>query len=192
MADRNTTSPAPRGPSSRPLWKRALLLGSLLVIMSAVAASGYWLAGRRVWTDGRELRMPAGDANLREVLWTHPQPVQGDFNTEAQEYEPSVSPDGQELYFVRGKPMQSGGGETEANGADLYVSHRRNNAWTDPVPLDDVNSKYDDLGPRLTADGKFLLFYSDRPGGVGGYDIWAAPRTEKGFGPAFNLGPSVN
>ena len=34
----------------------------------------------------------------------------------------------------------------------------------------------DSLGPRVTADGKFLLFYSNRPGGLGGYDIWAAPR----------------
>src|SRR3954462_10202073 len=106
-----TTTTDQRGPRAailRPLWKRALLLGSLLVIMSAVAASGYWLTGRRVWTDGQSLRMPASDAKLREVLGTPPQPIPGDFNTEAQEYEPSLSPAGQELYFVRGKPARNG------------------------------------------------------------------------------------
>src|SRR3954449_10791974 len=154
MASTNQQGSSSGGISRRPVWKRALLLGSLVVIMSAVAASGYWLAGRRVWTDGQSLRMPASDANLRSVLWTHPQRLDPAFNTEAQEYEPSLSPDGQELYFVRGKPTQSAG-EAETIGADIYVSYRRNNVWTDPVPLDDANSKYDDLGPRLTPDGKF-------------------------------------
>src|SRR5436853_195134 len=52
----------------------------------------------------------------------------------------------------------------------------------------------DDLGPRVTSDGRFLLFSSNRPGGIGGYSIWAAPRASAGggWGTLFNLGPSVN
>ena len=67
-ASSNQQGSGSAGTPTRPLWKRALLLGSLLVVMTAVAASGYWLAGRRVWTDGQSLRMPASEANLREVL----------------------------------------------------------------------------------------------------------------------------
>src|SRR5215207_6999409 len=191
MAGLTSTTSARSPGARRPLWKRVALLGSLVAVMGVVAASGYWLAGRRVWTDGRDLRMPAADANLREVLWTKPQTLGPTFNSDAQEYEPSVSPDGQEVYFVRGKPAQ-GDGKGESTGADIFVSYRRNNAWTEPVALADVNTPFDDLGPRLTPDGNFLLFYSDLPDGVGGYDLWAAPRTGTGFGPAFNLGPSVN
>ncbi len=77
--------------------------------------------------------------------------------------------------------------------AHIYTSHRHDGAWTPAESLAAVNGPTDDLGPRVTADGRFLLFYSDRPGGYGGYDIWAAPRAKDGsFGTPFNLGPTVN
>jgi hypothetical protein len=41
-----------------------------------------------------------------------------------------------------------------------------------------VNSLYHDAGPSLSADGLDLYFYSDRPGGSGGYDIWVSTRPE--------------
>src|SRR4051794_19104466 len=158
------------------------LLG--VVVGVALAGAAWWIIGGKVWTDGRDLRVPASRTSPREVLWTSPKPLDASFNTPDQEYEPSVSPDGTELYFVRGKA---------ARNADIFVSYRRNNQWTVPEPLAGVNSDADDLGPRLTADGSFLLFYSDRPGGLGQYDVWAAPRRpEGGWGTPFNLGPSVN
>ena len=76
--------------------------------------------------------------------------------------------------------------------ADIYLSTRTVDGWTDPTPVDAVNSNRDELGPEPTADGSALYFYSNRPGGVGGYDIWVSYRGSTGWRPAVNLGPGVN
>jgi len=153
--------------------------------LCALFIAGIWfVAGKKVWTDDRTISVRSSDAALREVLWTVPQSPGEPFNTADEEYEPSVSPDGNELYFVRGKAGKN---------ADVFVSRREHGKWLDPAPLAAINTPADELGPRLTPDGRVLLFYSDRPGGVGGYDIWAAERNGDGsWGQPFNLGPTVN
>ena len=155
-----------------------------VLLCAALAAGVWWAAGRRVWTDDRTIHVRDADASVREVLWTKPVPPGRVFNTDAEEYEPSVSPDGGELFFVRGKPGKN---------AEIYVSRRVRGVWTEPAALVGVNTEADELGPRLTPDGRFLLFYSDRPGGQGGYDVWAAKRGEDGtFAEPFNLGTAIN
>jgi hypothetical protein len=157
-------------------------VAAALFLLGAAGAI-LWVAGRTVWTDGQSTRVAAADARLREALWAVPKPLETDLNSADQQYEPSLSPDGTELYFVRGKP---------GRGAHIYVSYRRDNTWTPPAPVDAVKGPTDDLGPRVTHDGRFLIFSSDRPGGLGGYDLWAAPREQGGWGLPFNLGPGVN
>ena len=44
------------------------------------------------------------------------------------------------------------------------------------VPLTRINSTQHEIPLFLTADGCLLYLASDRPGGVGGYDIWVARR----------------
>lgn len=172
---------------------RALAAVTAVIV---IAAAAWWFSGRRVWTDGELVRVADRDVRPRQILWGAAQPVAG-LVAAGQAYEPSVSPDGDEFYFVLGKAGGNGAAAGSPN-ADIYVSYRRNGAWATPVPLAEVNSPFDDLGPRLTGDGKFLLFYSNRPGGYGGYDLWAAARryddrgAAAGWGTPFNLGPTVN
>ena len=170
-------------PPGKPTHRRRLWWGIGVAVAIAVIATAIWFfAGYKFWTDGNTIRVADRDANLRHILWTRPLPLEG-FSSVEQVYEPSISPDGTELYFVRGKAGKD---------ARIYFSARHNNAWSQAVPVDAVNDSFDSLGPRVTPDGRFLLFYSNRPGGFGGYDIWAAPRTDGGWGKPFNLGPQVN
>jgi len=57
-----------------------------------------------------------------------------------------------------------------------------------------VNSPYADGIPSISADGLELHFCSKRPGGSGGYDLWATMREKRdgAWGDPFNLGASVN
>src|ERR1700722_17903378 len=133
MADASKSSPR--------RWLRwAIALGC---IGGLLVGGVWWFRGTKGWTDGLSIHVTQSDARLREVLWTPPEALATEFNAGEQQYEPSISPDGTELYFVRGKPGKN---------ADIYVSVRQDNKWSTPTPLDAVNSPYDDLGPRVSAD----------------------------------------
>ena len=183
MTDVPTTGEA-SAPGQRrrvPRWTWWVIGGTVAASLCVISAL-WFFAGTKTWTDGGALRVADHDTRVRQIVWTKPKPLDG-FSSDEQVYEPSISPDGTELYFVRGKA---------GKGAHIYVSHRRHNAWSKAEPVEAVNGQFDSLGPRLTPDGSFLLFYSDRPGGFGGYDIWVVRRTEDGWGTPFNLGPNVN
>jgi hypothetical protein len=64
--------------------------------------------------------------------------------------------------------------------------------WGAPVRLPEpVNSPGAEWFPRLTADG-WLYFGSNRPGGLGGNDIWRARADAEGRWRVENLGPAIN
>jgi hypothetical protein len=67
--------------------------------------------------------------------------------------------------------------------------------WTEAVNLGPtVNSSAWDGGPSISADGLSLFFFSGRPGGSGGFDLWVTTRTtvSEPWGTPVNLGPTVN
>lgn len=161
-------------------------IGLAALALGAVAAGLYWRFApevRRYYADGDTIRAPRETTTPRDILWQPPVKLSDLINTGEQDYEPRLSWDGLTLFFVRGKPGEN---------ADIFVSSRAPSGWTEPAPLTDINSSYDDLGPAPTADGKALYFYSDRPGGSGGYDIWVTRRGEERWQPPTNLGPAVN
>ncbi|HRX83408.1 MAG TPA: carboxypeptidase regulatory-like domain-containing protein [Phycisphaerae bacterium] len=183
-ASSTSATPAPAGRPRPRRWLIAAVVVLILALMSAAA----WRSQPRstpVYTDGRTLRVPAARARVRDVLWKNPVSLGAAINIAGDDYEPTLSADGQELFFVRGK---TGG------GADIYQSRRAGDAWSQPTPLAALNSAADDLGPHLSADGLTLYFYSDRPGGAGGYDLWAARRNTRDtdFTEPFDLGARVN
>ncbi|MFD3408289.1 OmpA family protein [Aquirufa sp. HETE-83D] len=62
---------------------------------------------------------------------------------------------------------------------DLFVSFFEEGRWTRPLELgDEINTKYSETTPFLSADGKTLYFSSDRPGGQGSQDIYLTRRLD--------------
>ena len=84
------------------------------------------------------------------------------------------------------------GGE---GGRDLWYSEfqRRENSWTTPTNLGpEINTKGDELFPTYALNGD-LLFASDGHKGLGGLDIYVAPKEEEmKFGKPENLGTPIN
>lgn len=78
---------------------------------------------------------------------------------------PSITPDGKTLYFVSN--FKGGQG-----GMDIWKSELKpNNRWTDPVNLGpSINTKYNEVFPQVSDE--VLYFSSNRPDGIGGYDIY--------------------
>lgn len=78
---------------------------------------------------------------------------------------------------------------------DLYKVVRLLDSWTDAERLPEpVNSAYNDLFPFLLIDGTTLYFSSDRPGGMGGLDIYQSTfdPVSGTFSEPSNLGPPFN
>ncbi len=166
-------------------WAKWLLIGLPLIGLPATG----WLVWRLApvhhayYSDGDTIRQPCAIITPRDILWQPPIDLGHVLNTSSQDYEPRLSWDGQTLYFVRGR---AGG------NADIYVSRRTPCGWTEPKPLTDINTDFDELGPEPAPDGKAIYFYSDRPGGRGGYDLWVSRRGPSGWQAPMNLGPAVN
>jgi hypothetical protein len=67
--------------------------------------------------------------------------------------------------------------------------------WSEPIHLGPVlNSAFEEEGPEISKDGLSLYFYSLRPGGLGGEDLWVSqrPDPDAAWGPAVNLGHVLN
>lgn len=110
----------------------------------------------------------------------------GVVSTPASEVRASVRPDGQRI--VWGSTDRPGG----AGGWDLWQARLDGKRWVDAQPLA-INSTDKDFDPLFSADGRWLYFFSNRPGGQGGDDLWRAPvQADGGFGTPQNLGAGVN
>lgn len=82
---------------------------------------------------------------------------------------PNPSRDGTEITFASTR-LGGGGG--------LFVATRLSTSdpWGEPVSLGGSLSSNAN-GPRISRDGRTMMFFSTRPGGVGGFDIWMTTRT---------------
>ena len=76
-------------------------------------------------------------------------------NSSYNDFAPTLSPDGSCMIFNSNR-----GGRYQ----DLYITHLKNGAWTEPEALAEVNSPFNDETPFLSQDGNTLIFSSDRDG----------------------------
>ena len=90
-------------------------------------------------------------------------------NSTALETSCSISADGNTLFFTSSRD----GGE---GGLDIYMSRRLpDQTWGLPQNLGpQVNSKYNEDFPTLSADGQTLYFCSEGHNSMGGYDIFTS------------------
>jgi hypothetical protein len=97
--------------------------------------------------------------------WSTPENLGPTVNSSSHDDAPFITADGLTLFF---SSMRSG-------GSDLWVTTRptTEDNWVTPVNLGPaVNSSSSDEFPSISADGSTLYFHSNRPGGLGGHDLW--------------------
>jgi hypothetical protein len=74
---------------------------------------------------------------------------------------------------------------------DIWMSRRAAGGWTAPAPVSfDTEAK--DYDPAYSPDGCCVYFFSNRPGGLGGDDLYRVPVIGDGFGAVEHLDASVN
>jgi Tol biopolymer transport system component len=124
--------------------------------------------------------------------WSAPVNLGPVVNSPFNDFAPAVSKNGLSLYFSSNRPGSSG-------PIDIWVSQRNSlsEPWGVPVNLGPpVNTPFGERAPAFSRDGHWMFFVSERPGGVGGDDIWASWRSnihdDFAWQPPVNLGSGVN
>ena len=118
--------------------------------------------------------------------WSAPTPPV--FAGDGVEADPFFTPDGGSLYFISTRSLEG----KKRKDLDIWrVDRGADGVWGAPVHLPEpVNSAGSEWFPRPGPDG-WLYFGSNRPGGLGGNDIWRA-RIDAGHWMVENLGAAVN
>lgn len=83
----------------------------------------------------------------------------------------------------------------EGSQCRIVFSALKSGKWSDPKVLNEnINlQKFESKHPAISPGGDTLLFVSDRPNGVGGFDIWMSiDAGNDDWGPAMNMGPVIN
>lgn len=116
--------------------------------------------------------------------WSKPAGISA-INTKAHEAAIGLSNDGQKLFIFK---------DDERGNGDIYMSRLDSSGWSIPEKLrGDINTNAWEGSASVSADEKTLYFSSERPGGLGGKDIYKASLQANGsWGNVENLGPAVN
>ena len=171
-------------------WSKGIPVGSPL---STVFNEG----AQSLSSDGKTMyyTICQGDCDLyfstinSDGSWGHPLKLPPAINSEkSSEKQPSISPDGQMLYFVSNRPGGLG-------GFDIWVSVKNpNEVWGNAVNLGQpVNSPGNEQSPFIHFDNKTLYFSSNDHIGMGGQDIFVSHLTDSGkWSEPLNLGYPIN
>ena len=111
------------------------------------------------------------DQDLESAVWS-PGVLVLELSSPGRDTRTSVRRDGREIFITSNR---TGG----VGGLDIWVATREDSSdlWSTPVnPGPSLNSAADDGSPALSRDGRTLYFFSTRPGGFGGRDIWFTVR----------------
>lgn len=120
--------------------------------------------------------------------WSAPSNFGTPVNTKKNNGIASFTGDGQ--YVVCGRCNEVDG----LGSCDIYGAILTGNSWGTPVNLGPIiNSKAWDAQVSISADGKTLIWASNRDGGYGDQDLWISKKNESGnWSAAKNLGNTIN
>jgi outer membrane protein OmpA-like peptidoglycan-associated protein len=116
--------------------------------------------------------------------WAFASNIGNKVNTLYHESSLALSADGNTLFIYN-----------DVNGGDiLYCERQPDGTWGEPISLPGIiNSSFQEKSISISKDEKALYFTSNRPGGLGGTDIYRATKDTKGhWSNVKNLGPRIN
>jgi outer membrane protein OmpA-like peptidoglycan-associated protein len=110
-------------------------------------------------------------------------PIAFPYNTKYDEAPLYISPNGDVLYFRINKK----------NNSDIYTSQFVNQVWTKPEAIREINSKFNETGISISADGNDMYYCSDESKIARNYDIFKRSKQKNGkWGKAERLSSLIN
>jgi len=128
-------------------------------------------------------------SELRKGIWKSPVKEKIGISSSYPETSMCISPDGNEVAFVRDA------GKKGIGGKDIFIVKRvKEKKWSKPQNAGiTINSRYDEESVRYSRGGDTLWFSSAGHNTMGGFDIFYSVRSTDGsWGPAVNAGFPLN
>ncbi len=127
----------------------------------------------------------------RNGTWTVPVNMGEPVNTGAWESQPSLSADGETLFFVSSR--RGGKGKMDIwKAVKKAITSEGLPVFGNVVNVSELNTTGNDLSPFLHADGKTLFFASDGLPGLGGKDLYRTCLKNGFWSAPVNLGYPIN
>ena len=117
--------------------------------------------------------------------WSAAKNIGTTINSEFNNSNLTLSPNGNTLFIYN---------DGEGNGDILFSERQPDGTWSEAKPLPgSVNSSFRESSASITKDENTLYFASERPGGLGGSDIYSCTKDSHGAWTRIkNLGEGIN
>jgi outer membrane protein OmpA-like peptidoglycan-associated protein len=130
-----------------------------------------------------------------EVTYGRPEPFSTDINSKFHDAVVTFTKDQSQVYFTRNN-YSHGKSATDDQGImklKIYSAKKSGKSgWGNEENMPFNSDEYSCAHPSLNVEGNKLYFASDMPGGFGGMDLYVSEMEGGKWGPATNLGPSIN
>ncbi len=174
-------------------WSEAVNMGPPLNTPGNEGAQSITADGRHLYFTACNRSDGVGSCDiyhsrLKGGQWSRPENPGRPLNSHAWDSQPSVSADGQTIYFASSRPGSIG-------KMDIWKATRNgDNGWDEPRNLGDViNTSGREMSPFIHPDNQTLYFASDGHIGMGGLDIFYSRKDEEGnWTEPVNMGYPIN
>ncbi len=118
--------------------------------------------------------------------WSEPANVGSPINTKTHDACVALSADAQQMIIYRTSKDDISG--------DLYTTQATIDGWSAPEKLGpQINTEFKEVSACFSPDGNSIIFSSDKPGGLGGKDLYKVVKLPNGkWSLATNMGNSIN
>ena len=142
------------------------------------------LNGAPILDEEGKIQLQIYEASFNGTNWGNVKPLS--FNKGNDSYmHPSISPDGEKLYFASNK---SGG----YGGFDIYFAEKNGDNWSEPINMGpEINSNGNEGFPYMPPNG-VLFFASNGHKGLGAIDLFMIDISSNRWGDLLNLGAPIN
>lgn len=143
---------------------------------------------RRAGGYGRDRQEDFYISRWSDGFWGMARNAGAPLNTAGNEGAQSISSDGRSMFFTA-CDRNDGQGR-----CDIYYSVFDGKRWSPGINVGSpVNSPYWESQPSINANGRMIFFVSNRPGGMGGMDIWySVGKTNGKWNNPVNPGKIIN
>lgn len=118
--------------------------------------------------------------------WSEPELLPLAINSTEWDSQPSLSSDGNTLYFTS---LRKGGYGKQ----DVWYSTKTDGVWASAINLGrNVNTPYDDASPFIYYDNQTLIYASKGRLGMGGFDLYKTELSRGEWSKPINLGYPIN